>query len=236
MSSWSERAVGEVRPAEADEHVLRYAAIAPLVAEAPQWVDLGCGDGSAAAAAGVSAEAALLVDRDPAEAARVLGGEALALDLTDPSSLRERILDDAVVTCFSTIEHLDPWLPLVELLGSVELVTVVLSVPNQAFDGAGAWGEGAFEELLRLLPADAVVARQVALSGSALVVGDAAAPALAAPSDFDQPPTDFVVAFGPRAASLGSVAAVAALDRRGERLRERERDAEVALLEARLSS
>ena len=204
MASWSERAVREVRPAEA-------------------------------AVAGVSAETSLLVDRDPAEAARVLGGEALALDLTQPEPLRDAIREDAVVTCFSTIEHLDPWLPLVELLASLEGVTVVLSVPNQSFEGSGAWGEGAFEELLRLLPADAVVAQQVALSGSALVVSDAPPP-LDAPSDLDQPPTDLLVAFGPRASSLGSVAAVAALDRRGERLRERERDAEVALLEARLSS
>ena len=235
MSSWSDRAVREVRPAEAVEHVLRYAAVAPMIAAAPQWVDLGCGDGTAAAAAGVSAETSLLVDRDPVEAARVLGGEALALDLASPEPLRDAIADDAVVTCFATIEHLDPWLPLVELLGSLELVTVVLSVPNQAFEGSGAWGEGAFEELQRLVPADAVVARQVALSGSALVVDDAA-PALEPPSGFDQPPTDFVVAFGPRCAQLGSVASVEALDRRGSLLRDRERDAEVALLEARLSS
>jgi hypothetical protein len=241
VSSWSERAVREVRPAEAVEHVLRYSAVAALVSAAPQWVDLGCGDGSAAAVAGVSARSALLVDRDPAEAARVLSGEPLALDLTAPAELASRVVAGAVVTCFSTLEHLDPWLPLVELLAALSDATVMLSVPNQAFAeevaGPAIWGEGAFSELLRLLPADAVVARQVSLVGSALVVDGAeppAVPSLSLDGLEQQPPSELLVAFGPGAASLVSVAAVAPADRRAERQRERERDAEVAVLSAQL--
>jgi hypothetical protein len=55
--------------------------------------------------------------------------------------------------------------------------TVSLSVPNDAFWSIEnpfhhtMWGEGAFEELRRLLPADHVVARQFALQGS-LAQGD----------------------------------------------------------------
>src|SRR5436190_1252429 len=54
-------------------------------------------------------------------------------------------------------------------------VDVVLSVPNDAFwaiqnpHHQTMWSEGAFEELRRLLPESAVVMRQVALAGSAVV-------------------------------------------------------------------
>ena len=165
---------------------------------APAWLDLGCGAGVAAADAlgGEGAARAVLVDADQdavAEAARAIpAGEAVPVvaDLADDGGLaavRDALGDarDGVATCFEVIEHLERFTGVIELL--VELAeergfTVLLSVPNDAFWPiespwhATMWGEGSFEELRRLLPADHVVARQVPLQGSAIVL-DGAPPA-----------------------------------------------------------
>ena len=81
-----------------------------------------------------------------------------------------------MVTCFETLEHLESFVPLVELL--IELgargYTVVLSVPNDAFwsienpHHRTMWGEGAVRGAARLLPGDHVALEQVALAGSAI--------------------------------------------------------------------
>src|SRR5439155_4885616 len=110
-------------------------------------------------------------------------------DLTDPAHLQrvgEALLalgNEPVATCFEVVEHLSSFLPLMEwssMLARERGATFVLSVPNDAFwsiqnpHHLTAWGEGAFEELRQLLPADHTLLRQVALSGSAMVSWDAA--------------------------------------------------------------
>ena len=113
------------------------------------------------------------------------------------------------------IEHLESFVGVVELL--VELAaergfTVVLSVPNDAFWPIESpwhktmWGEGAFEELRRLLPAEHVVAHQVPLQGSAIVPEGArrrsSRPASSRATD--AVPSHFLAAFGPRCRELGA--------------------------------
>jgi hypothetical protein len=252
MSTWQERLDRGVRPDEAAGHRLRYAAAASIVATADVWVDLGCGDGRAALAA-LSAGTPpriVLVDvsaetLDEAERA-IRGAEAVQADLTaeaDLATVRAHVAGAAspAITCFATIEHLATFAPLVELLDGLagEGATVVLSVPNHVAAGDKGesgitWGEAAFGELRRLLPQDAIVARQFALAGSAVVVGDDALAAATAPVelDLDQPPTELIAAFGPRATELRAGALVAGVDRIAQRRLDRDREADLAYLEA----
>jgi hypothetical protein len=151
---------------------------------------------------------------------------------------------EGVATCFEVIEHLERFSGVVELL--VELAeergfTVLLSVPNDAFWPvespwhATMWGEGSFEELRRLLPADHVVARQVPLHGSAVVLDGAHTPALGELPAFDEVvPSHFIVAFGPRAAALVPGAAVTQADLAAQRRWERTREANLAFYEERI--
>ena len=120
--------------------------------------------------------------------------------------------------------------------------TVVLSVPNDAFWAIEnpfhhtMWGEGAFEELRRLLPDDHVVAHQFALQGS--LDADRRRGAGAAHGRASQPahravPTHFLVAFGPSASRLAAAAAtVARRDLLEQRRWERQRESDLALLQA----
>jgi SAM-dependent methyltransferase len=255
---WQERITRETPPAIRVEHDLRYALAAPLVQGAPAWLDLGCGAGVAAAdaLAGEGAGRAVLVDADgdaAAEAARAVpAGEAVPLvaDLSEDEGLaavREALGDarDGVATCFEVIEHLQRFTGVVELL--VELAeergfTVLLSVPNDAFWPvespwhATMWGEGSFEELRRLLPADHVVARQVPLQGSAIVLDGAppAAPGEVAARE-DAVPSHFIAAFGPRAGDLAAGAAVSQVDLAAQRRWERTREANLAFYEERIN-
>jgi hypothetical protein len=82
-----------------------------------------------------------------------------------------------------------------------------------------------------------VLARQVAIAGSAVVRdGDADRPLdLPAVRPAGETPTHLLAAFGPHADRLGVVAWAAPLDRAAARRAEREREADVALLEARLA-
>ena len=82
------------------------------------------------------------------------------------------------MTCFEVVEHLSTFVPLLEWSGALArdgAATFVISVPNDAFwsiqnpHHTSSWGEGAFEELRRLLPPEQTLLRQVALTGSALV-------------------------------------------------------------------
>jgi hypothetical protein len=254
---WQERITRETPPAIRVEHDLRYALAAPLVRGAPAWLDLGCGVGLAAAdaLAGEGPVRAVLVDADAdavAEAARAVpAGEAVPVvaDLASDDGLaavRDALgtARDGVVTCFEVIEHLERFIGAVELL--VELAetrgfTVLLSVPNDAFWPvespwhATMWGEGSFEELRRLLPADHVMASQVPLRGSAIVLHGTTPPA---PGDLaardDAVPSHFIAAFGPRAAALVPLAAVTMADLAAERRWERTREANLAFAEATL--
>jgi SAM-dependent methyltransferase len=254
---WQERITRESPPAIRIEHELRYALAAPLVGGASTWLDLGCGAGVAAAAAlgGEGPARAVLVDVSAdalAEAVRdvpATEGVTVEADLaTDAglSAVRAALGDarDGIATCFEVIEHLASFVGAVELL--VELAaergfTVLLSVPNDAFWPvespwhATMWGEGSFEELRRLLPAEHVVAHQVPLQGSSIV--PEGTPALEAPGFVvreDAVPSHFIAAFGARCREVGARSAVAQADLAEQRRWERQREANLAFYEDRI--
>ena len=258
MSDWQERITRETAPAIRAEHELRYRLAEPLVAGSSGWADLGCGTGLAAALAlgGVRPERALLVDADAqavAAAAAELGApEPLqkAGDLTDPAMLEEidatlrEFGELCVVTCFEVVEHLATFVPLIEWSRSLAregVATFVISVPNDAFwsmqnpHHATSWGEGAFEELRRLLPEEQTLLRQVALSGSAALAWEAPS------SDYEVAvavggegavPTHFVAAYGPRHEELRRGALVTQADMLEQRRWERQRESDLAVMQA----
>src|ERR1044071_1377957 len=126
MPDWQERITRETPPQIRLEHVVRYAAAAPLVADNP-WCDLGCGTGLAAEEAGLSPSRALLIDVDDEvateAASRFPNAEALGvrLDLSREEGVqfvREQTGDwhGTCITCFELIEHLDNFVPLVGFL------------------------------------------------------------------------------------------------------------------------
>jgi SAM-dependent methyltransferase len=256
ISSWQERITNETPPAIRAEHELRYRIAAPLLSDAGTWVDLGCGNGLAAAAAFGERRPgrAVLVDLDEqavARAARELAiaeVERIAGDLTD-SDLLDRIGTAAlgqggevVVSCFEVVEHLSTFLPLLEW--SLELarehgVTFVLSVPNDEFwaienpHHQTSWSEGAFEELRGLLPPEQTLLRQVALTGSALIGWDGAVaryqPTVEAGGE-TAVATHFIAAFGPRHRDVRPDGALAVqADQLEQRRWERQRESNVAL-------
>jgi SAM-dependent methyltransferase len=230
----------------------------PAIREAPMWCDLGCGNGIAAAAAlgGSFGGRAVLVDvaedalrqaEREIDAGRTV---TLAADLNDEADLRRvrdvLVADDEAggcITCFEVVEHLTSFVPLVEML--VDLVehhdfTVALSVPNDAFWSINnpfhhtMWGEGAFEELRRLLPEDHVVSQQFALHGSVVRVdGEAGSPQTV---DLEAPeggtPTHLLVSIGPGASLLSGAAAVREADLVEERRWQRQRESDLAFLQA----
>jgi SAM-dependent methyltransferase len=242
-------------PARRIEDELRYALVAPLVREAPLWVDLGCGTG-VSAADGLAASAprrAILVDTSAEmleQAARELasiGATTLQADLASTegtAAVRDAIGDaqGGVVTCFHTLAHLENFVPCVDLL--VELGTahtVVLSVPNDAFWAIEnpfhptMWGAGAFEELRTLVPSEHVALEQVALAGSAIAPSGAGELELApARLDAERVPAHFLLAFGPQADRIAPTAATRMADAAEERRWERERTSELAFMAARL--
>lgn len=259
MADWQERITRDTKPSIRVEHDLRYAAAAPIVRASTAWCDLGCGAGVAAADALGDAPLGrlVLVDFD-ADALDQAGRDLAARETvrvqadlsTDEgvASVRAALGDGApgVITCFEVVEHLTTFVPLIDAL--IELAaagwTVLLSVPNDAFWALEnpyhhtMWGEGAFDELRRLLPADAVVARQVPLDGSHLVVEGADTD-----HELDVPPvtpradavpSHFVVAFGPAAPQLLSRALTIPSDLDGRRTWERQRESTLAVLEAEL--
>jgi SAM-dependent methyltransferase len=257
MPEWQERIVRDTRPAIRAEHDLRYAAAAPIVLASPVWCDLGCGSGVAAAdELGDRFDGhAVLVDvaQDALDEATAIvhagATTSVHADLSSDEDLRrvrEAVLAagaDGTVTCFEVVEHLESFAGLLRLLRDLaddHGFTVVLSVPNDAFWALEnpyhrtMWGAGAFEELRRLLPDDHVVARQVPLSGSALVVGEGkemVAPGAIAVEP-ERVPSHHLVAFGPRAGELAAGARAQAADLDGQRTWERQREANLAFLEA----
>jgi hypothetical protein len=264
MPDWQERVTRESEPAIRAEHELRYGLAAPLMAGAALWCDLGCGSGVAAASALEGREPpARIVLVDVAEDAledarrelRVDDALTLRADLSnadDVARVRAALLEQApgagtrCITCFETIEHLASFVPLVELL--VELAeqhgfTVVASVPNDAFwslenpHHRTMWGEGAFEELRRLLPADHGVLRQVPLQGSAVVPEEAQASfAAEVHADADGVPSHFLVVFGAERARVAGGVRVVQADLEEQRRWERQRESDLPYLQAEVSA
>jgi hypothetical protein len=255
---WEERITRATHPTIRIEHEVRYRWAVPLIREAPVWCDLGCGNGIAAASAlgGAFDGRAVLVDvADDAlrQAEREIESDrtvTIRADLTaaaDLERLRDVLLEDepagGCITCFEVIEHLTSFVALVETL--VDLTeghrfTVALSVPNDAFWSIEnpfhhtMWGEGAFEELRRLLPEDHVVGRQVALQGSLAVVdGDGGGRHAV---EFESPaaatPSHFLVGMGPGAARLAGAAAIGGADVVEQRRWERQRESDLAVLKS----
>jgi len=254
MADWQERITRDTKPSIRVEHDLRYAVAAPLVASAPTWADLGCGAGVAAADALGQTQLGrvVLVDAD-ADALEQAGRDLRARDTTrvqadlatDDGVAAVRAALDAtpgVITCFEVVEHLKTFVPLIGAL--IELAeqgwTVVLSVPNDAFWALEnpyhetMWGEGAFEELRRLLPQDAVVARQIPLDGSHLVIDGAPLELPPVTPRPDAIPSHFLAAFGPRGGELTPRALAIPSDLDGRRTWERQRESTLAVLEAEL--
>lgn len=264
MPDWQERITRETAPAIRVEHDLRYRLAAPLIIGAGTWCDLGCGNGIAAADALADSfrGRAILVDVDEevvGGAERELGGDTVGLtcDLSLESDLirvRQAIGERAarsagcVITCFEVIEHLETFVPLLEMVSELARsgeATTLLSVPNDAFwaienpHHRTMWGEGAFAELRSLLAPGHVVARQVALQGSA-VAGEeqsleaSVAVALGAGAGAGVA-THFLVALGPRAAELtAGIGAVDVCDLEAQRRWERQRESNLLYLQDRV--
>lgn len=257
MSDWQERITQDTPPAIRAEHELRYRLAADLIEGSAIWADLGCGTGLGARAAlgERRPNRALLVDLDEqatARAAHQLGiadTRQLAGDLTDRSLLAQigdellSVQGERIVTCFEVVEHLSTFVPLLEWaceLARGNQATFLLSVPNDEFWSianpyhVSSWGEGAFEEIRRLLPPSHTLVRQIALMGSALI-------------DWDRTPerhelqvqtggelavaTHFLAVFGPRHAQLRRDALAVQADLLGQRRWERQRDSNLALAE-----
>jgi hypothetical protein len=257
MPDWQERIARESEPNLRAEHELRYELAAPLIRGAALWCDLGCGNGVAAGrvVAPEPPRRSLLVDVDP-RAVETATAEVAAEDVsslvadlsspTDVERVRAALLEQAgegprIITCFETIAHLDSFLPLVEALAELaddHQFTVVASVPNDAFWSVEhphrrtMWGEGAFEELRRLLPPEHVILRQVPLHGSALVhEGAPDDRTVAVSADPNGVPSHLLVAFGPDIERLAPGARVVQADLDEQRLWVRERESHLVYLE-----
>lgn len=255
MSDWQERITRDTAPSIRAEHELRYRMAAPLIESGAPWADLGCGNGVAAAAGFGAARPAraVLVDIDAesvSRAAQELGlasSAQLAADLSDAADLArvgEAVLGlggEPVITCFEVVEHLPAFAPLLEwatALAREHGATFLMSVPNDAFwaiqnpHHASAWGEGAFEELVGLLPAERTLRHQVALSGS--VVVDPAAPAQLRGMELEvggegAVASHFIAAFGPRHAEVSGGAIATQTDVLAQRRWERRRESNLLL-------
>lgn len=252
---WQERITRETAPAIQAEHTLRYGAAAPLVFSSDVWVDLGCGNGVAAAAAfGAERPArAVLVDvaaEAVEQAAAELGmphASQLACDLTDPDDLRRigaaiSSGGGSVVTCFEVVEHLGTFLPLLEWAKALvdrQAATVVISVPNDAFwsiqnpHHLTSWGSGAFDELCGLLPAERTLLRQVPLSGSLITEWDEPSQTQTTVHAGGQGtvPSHFLAAFGARHRELRTDALVVQAELTEQRRWERQRENDLALMQ-----
>ena len=236
--------------------MLRYRLAAGAIHAAGTWVDLGSGTAAAAAdALGRDVRARIvLVDNDrsalqAAEREFERGVEAIEADLSGADGV-ERVratLAGAVggcVTCFETIEHLDDFGPVVELLLDLaqRQFAVFLSVPNDAFTGVEnpyhvtVWGESALEELRGLLPPH-VLLHQASLVGSC--IGRAGEPArfqLDVSLGGGRVPSHFLLAFGAGVDSIDPLAAVAPLDHDADRAWQRTRENDLTFYRARFGA
>jgi SAM-dependent methyltransferase len=258
MPDWQERITRETHPAVRVEHDIRYRLAEPLILGARTWADLGCGNGVAAAdvVGGMYPGRAVLVDvqqeavDNAVAAVRAAEPVGVAADLTDRDALgrvREAVLEGPgprAITCFEVVEHLSTFVPLVEMLSELAEggeATVFLSVPNDDFWALenpyheSMWGEGSFAELRSLLPGGTVVAKQLALQGSAVVPDGHDGEQVNVPIKPDAAgavPTHFVAAMGPQAELLTVHAGVAQTDLDEQRRWERQREADLAHMDA----
>ena len=258
MPDWQERITRHTHPDVRVEHDIRYRLAEPLILGARTWADLGCGNGVAAAdvVGGPYPGRAVFVDveQEAVDSAVAAVGAAepvgLVADLTDPDALarvRETVLQGEgprAITAFEVIEHLSTFVPFVEMLSELAEAgeaTVLLSVPNDDFWAldnpfhASMWGEGSFAELRSLLPGGAVVAHQLALQGSAVVPEGHDGEQVNVPIKPDAEgavPTHFLAAMGPQAGLLTVHAGVAQTDLDEKRRWERQREADLAHMEA----
>lgn len=171
-------------------------AVAGLIVDAggTAWVDLGSPIDEDARAVG-----ALPSTRVPrGELADAAGCARARGAIGDPAAA------PVVVTCLHVLQDVEDPAPLVGVLleAAERGATVVVSLPDVA---PGAWGANPAEELRRLLPADALALRVVALRGAALVPARADAP-LRLPEELvaraTAPAAAHVLAFGPGAERL----------------------------------
>lgn len=245
---WEERISPTSDALLVGEHEARYRFARRAIEQADVWCDLGCGTGagSVRALGDVMPSDVVLVDADPEAleaVTRTFGDrtpETRRVDLTSSAeldALGERLRsggDGVVLTCFEVIEHLSDFVPLVEWLGSMagEGATVVISVPNDVFTSVKnpfhltMWGSSTVEELRGLLPADHVVATQVALAGSAVAALAEPAPQVpvAATVELAGVPLQYLIAFGALAGELQPSAVVLSADVAAQRVWERQRE------------
>lgn len=255
MSKWQERITRETAPSIRVEHELRYRLAAPLILAGEPWADLGCGNGLAAAAAlgDQRPGSATLADMDAeavARAAEELGmpqASRVVCDLTDPAALRQleaTVLElggSPTITCFEVVEHLHTFLPLIEWAVALvhdQRATFVMSVPNDAFwaiqnpHHATSWSEGAFRELLTLLPEERTLLRQVAVTGSAVMDWDAHPvehPVTVTLGDEGSVASHFIAAFGADHERLWRGALAVQTDQLEQRRWERQRESDAAV-------
>ena len=260
MVDFEERITCETPPQSRLEHDVRYRSVRSLVMSSRVWCDLGCGSGVAAAAAleGRYPGRAVLVDiaEDALREAehRIAAHEvhAFRADLASENDLEivhdalfTDLPDNGCITCFELVEHLVSFAPLVQLLveaAETGRYTVILSVPNDAFTSIQnpfhqtVWGESAFEEFKRLLPADHLLAVQVELRGSTLTrVSGTKEPRREAACTIPEAviASHFIAAFGPRAELLEEpMEEVQVTDREAQRMWERQRDSDLAYYRA----
>ena len=151
------------------------------------------------------------------------------------------------VTCFEVIEHLRDVRPAASSCWSSSRragFTVVLSVPNDAFWALEnpyhqtMWGEGAFEELRRLLPPDARRGPAGPADGSAIALAEGASGTSTVPPVALRADARPVALHRPRSARGATQlalarAAVARRDLEAQRRWERQREANLAMLRGR---
>lgn len=245
---WEERISPTSDALLVGEHEARYRFARQAIASADVWCDLGCGTGagSVRGLGDVLPSDVVLVDADTEAldaVARTFGDrspETRQVDLTSAdelTALGERLTRSGgsiVLTCFEVIEHLSDFIPLIEWLSSMADggVSVVISVPNDVFTSVKnpfhltMWGSSTVEELRGLLPADHVVATQVALAGSAVAPLAEPAPQVpvTATVELAGVPLQYLIAFGPRSADLEPSAVVLSSDVAAQRVWERQRE------------
>ena len=160
----------------------------------------------------------------------------------DHDALREAVAaagSRPMVTAFGVLETLDDHVALVETL--VALVeggeaTAIFDVPDHGTDaeppsGKPVFTAGSVEELRSILPSDHVVLHEVPLRGAAIIAADAGSEdrtvtITLAPGA----PQRVLLAFGPSASSLSTVAAATQFDPKSELARRRGLEADAALV------
>lgn len=262
MSDWEERIDRSTNSSLIVEHAARYSFALPIIRQAQLWVDLGSGTGVAAREAvgtGFSGRL-LLVDKEEEalgaarEELQAADARSLRVDLAhepDLARLRDEVLsalaaDEACITCFEVIEHLSNFAPLLDLLVSLasdSAVTVVLSVPNDAFwslhnpHHQTIWGGDAFEEFRSTLPEGHVVAFQHPVAGTYIEPQTGDDPGtdceVRLPIERDRTPSHYLATFGPGARLLTGTASVTPVDLDERRAWERQREADLAFLKQR---